>query len=346
MNVSPSESSFRVPKGLSFFVLGVLAGVIVMWSSLFLLRNDATIVEVHSGGYEFISPLLACEVGDRLSATELRPLRKKVEQIVKNLQNQGLVSHVSVYYRLLNSGPWFGIQEQEKFSPASLFKVPLLMAVLKLAEEDPELLMQKITFDYVPTEESNLVQNILPEEVMTPGESYTVEELLYRMIVHSDNSAAYLLNAIVSEDLYWGMLEDLGIVIGEELENFLTVDEYARIFRVLYNASYLNRTMSERALGLLAQSRFDQGILSAIPQNISVAHKFGERSLEYPDGSLELQLSECAIVYVPGQPYLLCIMTRGEDFNALTSGIHQVSTRVFDYHLEQVARKQGKSTLF
>lgn len=347
MSVSPNESPLRVPfRGLSFFVLGVVMGALGVWLVFLQFDKESPLVEVHSGGYEFISPLLACESGERVSADQLRPLRRKVEQIANTLQNQQHASHVSVYYRTLNSGPWFGVEEQERFSPASLFKVPLMMAVLKLAEDDPELLSQQRVFENVPIEDSNLVQNILPEEVMVPGQSYSVDELLYRAIVYSDNSAAYLLNGIVPDALYWGMLEDLGIVIGEEVENFLTVEEYARIFRVLYNASYLNRTMSEKALGLLSQSRFEQGIVSTVPGDIAVANKFGERSLEYPDGMVELQLSECGIVYLPGQPYLLCVMTRGADFQSLTNGVGQISEAVFEYHLKQVQLEQDQTILY
>lgn len=51
---------------------------------------------------------------------------------------------IGVYVRNLNNGPWFGINENEKYSPASLMKVPILMTFLKWIELDPSILMKKI----------------------------------------------------------------------------------------------------------------------------------------------------------------------------------------------------------
>jgi hypothetical protein len=41
------------------------------------------------------------------------------------------------------------------------------------------------------------------------------------------------------------------------------------------------------------------------------------------------QLHDCGIVYLPGKPYLLCIMTRGQDFTNLTSTVKEISALVY-----------------
>jgi hypothetical protein len=43
----------------------------------------------------------------------------------------------------------------------------------------------------------------------------------------------------------------------------------------------------------------------------------------------ERQLHDCGIVYAPGKPYLICIMTRGSDFKRLSPVIAQISKQVY-----------------
>lgn len=279
--------------------------------------------EKHEGGYHFINPLLECQTPASYNNV-LDSLENEIRATIDSDYRQGKVSHVSVYFRDLNNGPWIGINEGEKFSPASLMKVPILISYLKAAETDPGLLQSKLTVTVL--EGDVLPQNIKPEEVVASGQSYTVEDLLNRMIKFSDNLAANTLlqnsQLVELEKTY----RQLGIVIPNgSAENFLSVRDYAAFFRVLYNASYLNREMSERALYMLSQSTFRDGIVAGVPSYVNVAHKFGERRLED-----SVQLHDCGIVYRSNHPYLLCVMTRGDNFAKMKQVIKDISTVTFN----------------
>ncbi len=50
------------------------------------------------------------------------PFKDRVNELVEGMLSAGRASHISVYFRDLNNGPWFGINEKEEFSPASLLK--------------------------------------------------------------------------------------------------------------------------------------------------------------------------------------------------------------------------------
>jgi hypothetical protein len=56
-----------------------------------------------------------------------------------------------------------------------------------------------------------------------------------------------------------------------------------------------------------------------------VAHKFGEMSA--PDGTV--QLNDCGIVYKPDQPYLICVMTKGTNYDSLVTVISHISNMVY-----------------
>jgi beta-lactamase class A len=87
--------------------------------------------------------------------------------------------------------------------------------------------------------------------------------------------------------------------------------------------------MSEKALKLLSQIKYTDALVKGInnPQ-IIVSHKFGERTF---NDTGEKQLHDCGIVYIPQKPYLVCIMTRGDDFTKLSSSIAQISKTIYQF---------------
>jgi len=163
------------------------------------------------------------------------------------------------------------------------------------------------------------------------GESYTVDELLRRMIAYSDNNSAALLEQTVKIDLLRQTYYDLGIRSPYAMkaeDDYISVNNYASIFRILYNASYQSKLMSEKALEYLAESAFKGGLVGGIPEGIVVAHKFGE--WESGDNKEIKQLHDCGIVYYPNHPYLLCVMTRGNSFEYLDDSIREISHAVHE----------------
>jgi beta-lactamase class A len=286
-------------------------------------RGGAALRELREGGYRYVNPLVECEAGKELiQSEELRPFRSRVASWLQGELRFPGVKSVSVYFRELNDGIWFVIGEREVYTPASLRKVPMMIAVLKQAERAPDLLARTVPFrlqrDY------GADQTFKPSVAMVPGREYAVGELVRRMIVSSDNNAFMLLAGIVDPgeiDRVYDLMELRGPEATAEGE-FRSVLTYASFFRILYNASYLGKELSEHALGLLAQSEFRRGIVEGVPAGMPVAHKFGEHR---DDASGEAQLHDCGIVYFPRHPYLLCVMTRGTSFDHLDDAIAATS---------------------
>ncbi|MBI5044617.1 MAG: serine hydrolase [Candidatus Levybacteria bacterium] len=313
--------------GVLLFAGGVFCGKYLFLQDIKETIDHSVTYESRLGkGFSFINPLLECNIA-QFTGRGLNILDDKLQNLIAKLKNQGKVVDVAIYYRDLNNGPWFGINEKMDFSPASLLKLPVLMAYYKQAEITPEILKQKIT---ISGKKYVIPQDIVPKMALEEGKSYTVEELLERMIVYSDNQALVLLSENISEELINKVTIDLGIVTPTEnsaLVDFMTVKDYSGLFRVLFNASYLNQEYSEKALKLLSNSDFKSGIVAGVGKDVVVAHKMGEREIS---ASIK-QLHDCGIVYIPNNPYLLCIMTRGKDFTELSSVIRDISSTV---HLE------------
>jgi len=291
-------------------------------------RHKSAYVERHEGESNYINPLLACDVAeDVLSDPEIGNIKKKVEPIVTAAIERRNATNIGVYFRELNDGYWFSIGETEKFVPASLRKVPLMIALLKQAEREDNLLDRLVKFDL--SNDYNLVQNVKPSQTLVFGKSYTVKDLIYRMIVYSDNNAYICLTKIVDKNEFGGVYGKLRMLNPSILkeDDYLSVQTYASFFRILYNASYLSREASNGALWVLAKSQYRDGIVAGVPADVEVAHKFGEQS-DAPMGTMHLH--DCGIVYYPDHPYLLCIMSKGTKFEPLRDVIKDISATIFE----------------
>ena len=307
------------------FIVGLFigAGTLMMWK----VNVDGPL-EIRQGSYEFINPLMECEFAEEsIRQQALTPFKRDVMKIIEDQKKQGILSEASVYFRDMNNGPTFGIGEKEGFVPASLLKVITMMAVLHAAESDEKILQIKL--HHVPRKTS-FKQQVIASPPLKLGAAYTIDDLLYRMIAFSDNDAAFLLGTFIGPDRLNGLCRDLGVPTPDDRKEYLlSVKEYASFFRILYNASYLNRKMSERGLQYLSRSNFKNGIVAGVPTTVSVSHKFGEREHSAQDGRIMKQLHDCGIVYYPSHPYLLCIMTRGKDLDELSRAIQTISATVY-----------------
>lgn len=296
---------------ISIFILGLLFGTIF---EKVYFNKVSDPVERHELGYKYISPLLDCDIYKEISSDALEPFRDK---IVNYLDENNLQDSTAIYFQDLQSGYWLGLKERDDFILASLAKVPLLIAYYRITENDPDLAKTIIAYH----DEFDGDQNIDDaSEVLVPGNEYLVEDLANRMIKYSDNESQKVVQRFVEENNP-GLLEQVYALLGMKKGEEATLKSYSSAFRILYNASYLSNDYSEKALALLSKSDFKRGLVSGVPEDVMVSHKFGYFKSDF---STAIQFTHCGIVYVPKRPYLLCVNTRSEDARMLENRIDQV----------------------
>jgi beta-lactamase class A len=322
-----------LPRTLGLGLALVAAGFVAGYATRDALRpgqvDRAAFTQRREGGFQHINPLLECDLAeDVLRNRELAPFKERITAYLEGRMDPRWASSVSVYFRELNDGLWFSVGDTERYAPASLRKVPLMIALLKAADGPAgrPLLEREVPFDL--SRDYNQDQNLKPSRPLVPGQRYRVRELIERMIVQSDNNAFTLLARVVDPaelDRVYALLRMQNPrAIGDDA--FLSVQTYASFFRVLYNATYLSKEASEWALATLARSEFRVGLVAGVPSSVPVAHKFGEKS-DAKAGAV--QLHDCGIVYYPNHPYLLCVMSQGPSFEFLDDVIVAVSRLVY-----------------
>lgn len=340
---------FAVGFVLGGAVLGLIAWNIPNPSEIQRYRG-ATLRE-STAMYQYIDPLLACEVGTESAFPELGPIKSAAQAVIDNKIDEGKAKNISVYFRTLNGSKWFEINGNVPYEPASLLKVFVMMAYFKEADEtdNPGLLQRQVAFEGSKNPSEDTPGEIIPH--LKNGAYYSIEQLIEQMIVYSDNDA---LNTLVDNfsphtvNYFELIFKDLNIpspvTQSEDTLAFMTPDAYSMVFRVLYSSTYLSERYSEKALFVLSKAHYREGLVAGVPSSVTVVHKFGIATIPASGNTPALrELHDCGIVYYSDRPYLLCVMTQGDDFGALQQDIKEVSSAVygaFDTYVKNTSTKK------
>ena len=294
--------------------VGVLIGYLIFHKKEHLATYSAPPASRPENSFTHINPLSGCMdfCGKEFIMRELHWFRHDLDAYIEKVKAKQPDIHVSYYFRDLTNGMWIGINEKDEFSPASLLKLPIMIAAYKEAEKDASVLGVKILYnakDFEGVSEEAGFKKV-------NGQYYSIEELIGQMVDYSDNAAALILMKYFGEDKVAAVEKAFNLTIPKNATNttnFVRIKDYASIFRILFNSSYLNKEMSERALTLLSHSLYKNGIRAGIPDSIDVAHKYGIRDVHDASGVIRegYQLHHFGIVYYPGKPFLIGVMTRG-----------------------------------
>lgn len=306
----------------------ILMGFCIGWLTFRHASIARVQVRENNKDFQFINPLLFTDSGTE--TIEYQSLKNKINAVIKMTVADSSATKVSVYFRDLNSGRWMGINQADQYTPASMLKVAILIAYLRKAEVNSAILKEKIRID-PKSFNLNSVQTYVPKDPIVGGKTYTINDLLLRMTIDSDNNAAAVLTEAIGTSSINQLYKDLQLPVDTSgAVTYISPELYSRFFRVLYNSTYVSHTLSEKVLEVLGQTNFTSGLIAGVPTGIQVAHKFGERTVTDQAGQpIERELHDCGIVYYPEHPYFLCVMTQGKDFPALEKVISSISSIVW-----------------
>jgi beta-lactamase class A len=333
------SAAFLTVGSIIIFGAGIAAGAALTSEGRFFehvlpITHSKDSHQTANADIRLTNPLLECaELPESVSENTLPRLEEDVAAIIDARQKSGDLKFASVYFRDLTNGPWFGVNESEVFIPASLLKVPLAMSFYAREEDEPGVLSKKIIYTPDPTVLSQ-AGPYAPEVSLEAGKAYTIRELIGMMLMQSSNEAAVALSKEAGIDQITSVYRDFGLTLPALGSDYkIDTHTYSSFFRILYNATYIDREDDEEILGLLAKTQFTVGLVAGVPAGTTVSHKYGAREIDGA-GGLE-QLHDCGIVYAPGKPYVLCVMTQGSDFTKLADTIKQISAAVYKGVSEQ-----------
>ncbi len=277
-------------KKISLIFLIVFVCTNIVWGFLFLRERKSE---------DYINPFPLIEasrsfVDQEHFFTTIEPIRRDLVSRVGEYEAQGF--EIGLYFEYLNTGASISINEEKRFFPASLSKMPTAFVVMKKIQDGEWKLSNELVLFM---EDRNSDFGELYQEPV--GTRLTIEELLFELLVNSDDTAHRIFLRNLSEDGYEELFNALGFSDFYDSQYRVTAREYTRIFRALYTSSYLSRQHSTTLLEILSSTYFNTFLDAGIPEGVTFAHKIGINDLDtiYLDSG---------IVYVPNRPYLITLM--------------------------------------
>lgn len=211
---------------------------------------------------------------------------------------------------------------------ASTIKVAIMVEVFKKVEARAFTLN-----DHVVLRDSDRDDGSGDLSFAPAGSSYTISDLLARMIDVSDNTAANMLIRKVGRQSINRTMYSLGLR-HTVLVDYIRTDDWSvrddlrssasdmvRLLRLMAEHRLVNAWASNQMIGILEDDRINSLLPAALPDTIHIAHK---------TGSFFDTLNDVGIVYAAGAPYVIAVMTTALPSQGIgASFIHSVSRLVY-----------------
>lgn len=227
--------------------------------------------------------------------------------------------NVSIYFEYLPTGANIAISKDAEFYPASLLKVPVVMAAAKKIDKGEWKWDNKLVL--MAADKDDAFGTLYKEPT---GSTFTIEELCRRSLADSDNTAHFIL----LRNLELAEIDEVYAHMG--LDGFLKTDgsisakRYAVMLRALYNSSYITDEGSQKIVSFLTEDNFKEYLGSGLPQGVTLAHKIGV------DINKKIYL-DSGIIYLENRPYVLIVMTKSKTEQQAKDIMKDVSEKVFNY---------------
>ena len=266
---------------------------------------------------------------DQSQFSFLNPVRKFLEpkDLIVNVQSlrDELNSvyegdpDVSLYFEYLATGASISINKDAQFYPASLLKIPVAIAVAKKIDKREWEWGNKLVL--MATDKDDKFGTLYKEPT---GSIYTIEELVRRSLVDSDNTAHFILIRNLETSEIENVYTHMGLDGFLETDGGMSAKRYSVILRTLYNASFLSEENSEKLISFLAQEPFREYLGSGLPETVTFAHKIGI------DTSRKVYL-DSGILYLERRPYILIVMTKEKTQEQAQEIMKNISEKVYTY---------------
>jgi beta-lactamase class A len=299
-----------------FYPVTIIFCILFVGSNLYLVNRQFR--EAHPG--MIISPL-SDTVAAVLPSATVKPRSDMLKKIIDKSM-AGSRSTYGVVVKNLETGENYSVNAHRSFEPASLYKLWVMATVFNQIENG----FLKLT-DTLSQPVSVLNDNfgIDPENAeQTEGTiTQTVEESLKSMITISDNYSALLLSDRIKNSTVKKYLVDHGFTessLGEPPVS--TPSDIAQFLEKLYLGNLANPENTQTMLNFLKEQTLNSKIPRYLPVNTVIAHKTGE---------INSYTHDAGIVYLDKNPYIIVLMSEGDDTVGAEERIAGISKAVYDY---------------
>ncbi len=167
---SPPVNQYRKKHTINLWLIAValcVASFSIAWFVKGSLDEITPPQPLRSGGYQFIDPLLSCNISGSRIFPEDKTLNGGIQSVIDAHVQSGDLSKASAYFVDLANGKWSDTYPDGEYYPSSLGKIPIMMAYYEMAESDPSILTKEIA--YTGGTNLNQTQDITPPKRLFPA---------------------------------------------------------------------------------------------------------------------------------------------------------------------------------
>lgn len=225
-----------------------------------------------------------------------------------------------IYFKDLQSGASFGINENEPIPAASTRKVPLILYLNDLAARGKIDLKERLAYNKAADYQggAGALQFFARD-----GDTYSLRNLATLTIVLSDNVATNMLLRRLGKENLAAFMRDLG---GKTVfpggQNLSTARDMGLYMEAVLDFARRQPDLGNRFLDDLAHSIWHFGLPGELPARLIVAHK---------EGDVMGVADDVGVVY-SRRPFILSVMSKGvDDTDEGFRDISRITRMVHDY---------------
>lgn len=242
----------------------------------------------------------------------------------------------------LDTGYNAGFNAARSMPAASTIKVPVMVEVFTQLQAGRFDLERRVTLQSADKDYGSGVLCDAPA-----GTSYTVSDLLEKMIDISDNTATNMLIRLVGRRDINRRMEELGLdrthLAGDVRTQAWSIRQtlrtspadLVRLLALMAKGELVDQWSSSEMITILEADQINTLLPEPLPPHVAIAHK---------TGSLEDTLNDAGIVFAGDAPYVIAVMTtqlRSADLGR--AFIHSVSRLAYSDELRLARLRQSAS---
>ncbi|RJQ27848.1 MAG: serine hydrolase [Peptococcaceae bacterium] len=249
------------------------------------------------------------------SLPDYEPLKKQLESYLATRK-----ATYGIYFKDLNTGATWGINDLTPIPAASTIKVPYVLYLNEQVAAGRLKMEQRIAYD---SNTDYAGGSGYLKETAADGDRFTLRVLSNLAITLSDNVAYKMIKRVTGEENVLAYMKAMGgTTIGGNGQDNTTARDMAAYMEGVINFSRRNPALGNRLIDDLANPIWHYGLPGKLPDNVKVAHK---------EGDLPGVSNDVGIVFA-SRPYIISILSMNQD--NIEQGfldISEISGMIYEY---------------
>lgn len=236
------------------------------------------------------------------------PIKNNADDIFVELTTQLEMrgSKYSLYIENLNTGKKYEYKSGTEMYGASLFKVPVAVAVLKEIQDGNISFDTKLSYS-----DENYQEGTGIITGSDNGVQFSVRNLIKYLIDHSDNSAQSMIINKIGEQKVSNVVLQNSSAKGNTVfvfENIVSTADMSDFLKNVYIGTTLTQDNKNLLFDEMTETSFDDRISANLDEDLSFAHKIGT----WPESG---SWHDCGIVFGDKDVLVVCLMSQNTSYN-------------------------------